>query len=122
MAIIIGLQEKKEAVKKIEKLVDKVKQANNFLDNLSGMKDQFTISYSVDISVEDGKPSASRTFRFPLIVNDLDTVRRNVLYQRGMFIAQINKLCGEYNISLSETEGGILASYDTSDDFNGESI
>lgn len=122
MAIILGLQERKDAVKKIEKLVDKVKQANNFLDNLSGMKGQFNISYSVDISVEDGKPSASRTFRYPLIINDLDTVRRNILYQRGLFIAQINKLCDEFDISLSETEGSILASYDTSDDLNGDSI
>lgn len=52
----------------------------------------------------------------------MNMIRRNILYQRGLFIAQINKLCDEFDISLSETEGSILASYDTSDELNGDSI
>lgn len=122
MAVIIGLQEKKDAVRKIERLVDKVKVANNFLDNLTDMKGGFTISYSAEIKVEDGKPSATRSYRHPLIVSDIESLRRNVLYQRGIYISQIDKLCEEYSISLSDTEGSILSSYETDGSIDGGEI
>lgn len=122
MAIIIGLQEKKDAVKKIEKLIDKVKAANNFLDNLSGMKGQFTVSYSIDVKMEDGKPTASRSFRYPLVVNDVESLKRNILYQRGIYISQIENLCTKHDISLSDTEDSILGSYETEDYDDGGSL